>query len=628
MLGLLAAVARAENPLVLPEVTVEASPMDTYLPAQTNVGRDELIDAHKSELTDALQLTPGMNVRQGGQGEARLDMRGFDQRAVLFTLDGVPVYDPYNGVVNLDLFPLEMLGNVEIDRGPSSSIYGPNGMAGTVKMTTFTPSTPLAAAASTIWRNSDFWDARASAAAAQDRFSALLGGRFLTSPGFPLSGEFDDRPPTRRRLENGGLRLNSDQDEKSGFGDFTYKLSDEGSVHAAALGSVAEFGIPPSTTNFLPPFLRTDHEEFDHLHAGIDQILTPSVGASAAVFYSAYSIRQSQFSGPDFTTKILTTTADSDELGGIGRVTVHVADRDELTIAGQLRRSGADIVATATGPPSRPAFTTSSVAFENVLFVTERIRLLVGLSDDMQNNGGGGTDWELDPQAGVSVDLGHVGVVRAAVSRKVNFPTLRELFDPQQGNPTLKPEKALNYEIGYRVDAEHFYVATNLFRSEVDDLIQMEDSGDGGGPAANFEKAVLQGVELAAGATPLERLRIDVNYTYLDASARETINGVSKGSAEIQHKPPHRFNGVVQILLPAAFRLRLEGLYTAAQVDQFGTNITADSYALFNLQVARTLGKHLDVFAGVDNVLDVDYEDKLGSPEPGRWVFAGVRATY
>ena len=33
-------------------------------------------------------------------------------------------------------------------------------------------------------------------------------------------------------------------------------------------------------------------------------------------------------------------------------------------------------------------------------------------------------------------------------------------------------------------------------------------------------------------------------------------------------------------------------------------------------------------FHPFQNVLDVDYEEKLGSPQPGRWFFAGVRATY
>jgi outer membrane cobalamin receptor len=73
--------------------------------------------------------------------------------------------------------------------------------------------------------------------------------------------------------------------------------------------------------------------------------------------------------------------------------------------------------------------------------------------------------------------------------------------------------------------------------------------------------------------------------------------------------------------------LRLEGLYTSDQVDTFGSNVKAGAFGLFNVQLSKKFGKHLDVFAGVDNALDTDYEQKYGSPEPGRWEYVGLRAS-
>ena len=295
---MLAPRARAEEPLQLPEITVEDSRLDRYLPARTVIDRPELVvDSTAQRAQRGTDLTPGLNVREGGRGETRLDMRGFDQRAVLFTLDGVPVYEPYNGIVNLDLFPLEMLQRVEITRGAVSTLFGPNGMAGTVKLQTYIPDAPLVGSLSTLWHYSNTWDSRASVGGSQGRFSGFLGGRYLTSPGFPLSDGFDDRPATRQRFENGGTRLNSDQDEKSAFASLKVALPNDGEVHAAFLGSRAEFGIPPSTTGFAPVFLRNDHQELGHLQAGLDQRLAPSVGVDAAVFYSTYSSKESQFDG-------------------------------------------------------------------------------------------------------------------------------------------------------------------------------------------------------------------------------------------------------------------------------------------------------------------------------------------
>ncbi len=624
MLTALASTALAEPPLRLPEITVESTPLDLYLPARTEIPRRELVEeSQRSELSQVLELAPGINVREGGRGEKRVDVRGFDQRAVLLTLDGVPVYEPYNGIVNLDLFPLEMLQGVEIDRGASSALYGPNGMAGTIKMSSFAPRAPLTGAVSTLWRDSDYWDARASGGISRDRLTAVIAGRYLTSPGFPLSGSFDDRPQSRRRFEDGGLRLNSDRDEKSGFASFGYRFSDQGRLHGAVLGSSAEFGQPPSTTTFAPVFRRTDRQELGHAQIGVDERLAPNVGASAAFFYSSYSTRESQFDGPDFTNRLLGTAADSRELGGIGHLNLDLGARDSLSVGGLVRHADADISDTVSGALAAPDFTTASAAAENVFLLTERLTLVVGLSYDVQTGNGRGTDWELSPQGGLSADLGRYGVARAAISRKIRFPTLRELFDPVQGNPNLSAERTLTYEIGHRLQAERFYLDTSLFRSEVDGLIEAEGSGDEA-VAINLQDAVQQGVELAAGVAPVVFARLDVNYTYLDAEARDAQRGFS----EIQHKPAHRLNSILRLFLPEHFLLRLEGLYTSDQLDRFGSDVRVGDYALFNARLSKALGEHLDLFAGVDNLLDEDYEDKLGAPRPGRWSYAGVRARY
>jgi len=627
VLLLATAPASAGAPYDLESITVQASRLDTLLPARTEIPREEIVESHKDEFTGILELTPGMNVRQGGRGEMRADMRGFDQRATLFTLNGVPVFEPYNGIVNLDLFPVEMLQNVEVVRGPSSSLFGPNGMAGTVKMTTLRPADPIAAAVSTTWRNSDYWDVRASAAAKRGQFSGALGGRFLTTGDYPLSGAFDDRPPSRRRLEDGGTRLNSDRETKSAFGGLDYVTPGHGHLHFTGLGSVGSFGIPPSTVEFRPQFRRNDHQEFDHLQLGLDQPLSATVGVSAAVFYSRYDTRESLFTSANFDNKVLTTEGDSNEVGGIGHCAVAMGDSDTLSVGGQVRRADATISDTMNGQLNQADFTTASAAFENVYFLAERVRLVSGLSYDVQTGGGRGTDWELDPQGGVAVEFGRYGELRAGVSRKIRFPTLRELFDPAQGNPDLKPEKALVYEVGHRLQTHWFYVTASLFRSDVSDLIENGTQGTSQ-QAMNLEDATLQGVESAVGGVLGRFGRLDLNYTYLDATARKNTPLGGSSFSDIQHKPAHRFNGVLRIFFPYEFAARLEGIYTSDQVETFGTDVRADEFGVFNVQVSKAFGEHLEVFAGADNVLDADYEQKLGSPEPGRWEYVGLRARY
>jgi vitamin B12 transporter len=620
--AVLASPAAGDEPLRLQEITVEASPIDPYLPARTEVERSAIVDTHKSELSDVLELTPGINVREGGRGEVRVDMRGFDQRATLFTLNGVPVYEPYNGIINVNLFPLEMLGGVAITRGASSSLYGPNGMAGQIKLNTFGPHAPLSGSVSTIWRDADLWDVRASAGATHDHLSAFAAGRYLTSPNFTLAGGFDDRPAEQRRGEDGGKRLNSDVEQLSGFATVGYEYGVAGRAHVAVLASDASFGIPPSTTQFAPMFLRNEPQRLLHVQAGVDQRVSPTVGVAGGLFYTGYDNRELQYSGPDFQTLWLTTNTNSSELGGIGRVTIDVGDRDSLAVGGQVRGDSADVSNSVRGTISRPDFTIASIAIENVYAATDRINLVFGSSYDLLT--GDGTTGEFNPQGIISTDFGLWGATRLAVGRKIRFPTLRELFDPVQGNPDLAPESALTYEIGHYVSRTWGYGTLNLFRSDVHDLIA--SSGDMG-EFMNVQRATLQGVEVACGLMPLAQVRLELNYTYLDATGHDAVT-LGAGSSAIQHKPAHRFNGVLQVLLPWQFSFRTEGLYTSEQLDQFGSQVVVGGFGLWNVQLTRPVGEWLSLFAGTDNLLDTDYEQKLGDPQSGRRAFAGFRATY
>lgn len=617
--GAMLDVGRAEEAVRLPQVTVQAAPLDLYLPSTTGVSRAEITESRKSDVTQVLDLLPGVNVRQGGRAEPRVDIRGFDQRATLLTLDDVPVYEPWNGIINLDLFPLEMLGGLSVTRGAASALYGPSGMAGTIKLRTTLPEGTLAGAVGEMWRDSHYWDTRASAGVASQGVTGIVGGRYLTSDGFPLSSGFDDRPPNRRRGEDGGTRDNSDRDVKSVFGSGGYQIDATSVVRATVLASRSEFSVPLTTTQFRPLLRRTDPQDLVHAQTSLETRVAPQVRVSSALFYSMYRLDDEQI-----LERVVTTRADSDEVGSITRVAIDVAESNTLTLGGLVRYAWANIDDSEQGHLANPDFTTASLVAEDVHFLLPDLALVTGLSIDTQTRTGQSADWEVDPQGGLYYDLGAWGAARGALSRKTRYPTLRELYDPIQGNANLSAETAFIAEVGYQIARGPAYADVSLFRNDVNGLISSEGSGGAEAVNVNLQDAILQGVETAVGATPLPWLRLDLNYTYLDTSA-DTGRG---GSAPIQHKPPHRFNGVAQMALPLSFRLRLEGLYASSQFEQFGTGVDIGAFGLFNATLARRFGPWVDLYAGCDNLLDEDYEERLGTPQPGRWLFVGMRATF
>ena len=88
-------------------------------------------------LADALETVPGVTLTSGfGTG---VQIQGLDPDYTLILIDGQPVVGRTAGVLNLDRLSLRGLDRVEIVRGPSSSLYGSDALAGVVNLVTRAP---------------------------------------------------------------------------------------------------------------------------------------------------------------------------------------------------------------------------------------------------------------------------------------------------------------------------------------------------------------------------------------------------------------------------------------------------------------------------------------------------------
>ena len=95
-----------------------------------------------NSLDQALSTTPGLFYTNIGYGSmSALAMRGMTgDKRVLFLLDGVvPLNDSYSGGINSQLQSMEDVKQIEVVKGPFSSLYGGNAMGGVVNIITKMP---------------------------------------------------------------------------------------------------------------------------------------------------------------------------------------------------------------------------------------------------------------------------------------------------------------------------------------------------------------------------------------------------------------------------------------------------------------------------------------------------------
>lgn len=129
-----------EQVFTLGEVQVNGSPLQEVAPGSAVVDLEEMRLHDRETVGTALDLLPGVNISKvGARNEQMAYVRGFDLRQVPVFVDGIPVYVPYDGYVDLGRFNTFDLSRIEVSKGFSSLAYGPNTLGGAINLVSRRP---------------------------------------------------------------------------------------------------------------------------------------------------------------------------------------------------------------------------------------------------------------------------------------------------------------------------------------------------------------------------------------------------------------------------------------------------------------------------------------------------------
>jgi iron complex outermembrane receptor protein len=124
------------------------SPLST-----TVISKEELDKSGATSIAEALRLVPGMIVREKTPGNFDIHIRGNDNvppknlgvysedALTLVMIDNRPVYNYAFGGTFWETLPVDIndVDRIEVIRGPSSALYGPNAVAGVINIITIHP---------------------------------------------------------------------------------------------------------------------------------------------------------------------------------------------------------------------------------------------------------------------------------------------------------------------------------------------------------------------------------------------------------------------------------------------------------------------------------------------------------
>lgn len=202
-------------------------------------------------VAEALEFLPGAHVRVGGRGEAYVRLRGFRQRETAILMDGIPVYSPYDGQLDLSSIPVDTIERIEVVKGASSVMYGPNAMGGVVNIITKKSDGTQKVNLRGEYGSGESGTVGALLQGGVGKARYLVSGNYLNQEFFPLSGKYDSQPNQGR-----GERANSDRRIWNGKLSFGWDMGEQRQMSVNFSHIDQNRGLPHHESDKKAKFLR------------------------------------------------------------------------------------------------------------------------------------------------------------------------------------------------------------------------------------------------------------------------------------------------------------------------------------------------------------------------------------
>lgn len=638
----------------------------------TLVSADRIEKSGTVRLGEILSEQTGIITVADESGFEGVQIQGVASDYILILMDGVPLVGRSAGNFDLQRLAVGNIKQVEVVKGPSSSLYGSEALGGVINIITEKPGEE------SLSGNVDY---RIGRFARQDmnldlkqRQGALRYGLFanrFSSEGYDLSPETPGR--TVDPFENYTLQ-----------GQFYYDFSDRFTLFASSrfYDQVQEAGLSIGETAYEGD----SHQREWNLHARGEHAWSNALDTEYEIYFTNYRaderladpLTDSVLSDSDFDQRLLrpeirgTYTFD-----GGGKLTAGTGLQFE-----QLDRTYFD----------REVRFNSQYAYAQYDFnPLEGMNVIAGARYDNHSE----YNDQLSPKLAIRYRLSGAAALKASVGYGFKAPDFRQLyFDytnstvgytvlgynvaarklaelDQQGQISqivvpasgleapLQAESSVGYNAGITFRAERWNAELNLFRNDFSNLIDTriiarKTNGQHVFSYVNFDEIFTTGAELNATYNLTENISLNAGYQLLFAYNKAKREAVAEGAVfardasnqtmalskadyfGLPNRSRHNANLKLYWDLPdwgVDFNIRLLYRSRYAQFDTNGNGLIdtydtsfVDGYALAHAALSKKFLKNFTVQVGANNLLG--YTDPDIPTQPGRVLFTKINYQF
>lgn len=633
------------QPFSLGSVSVTVTGLLSSLSSSAqSIDQAKIRDLNALTVAQAVDYLPGVAVqRVGPRNESGISIRGFDARESPLYVDSIPIYVPYDGYVDLNRFLTSDIAEVQISKGYTSPLLGPNTLGGAVNLVTRVPERKLDGDLGIGTGSGATLNSWANIGSRWKDFYVLGTLGWLQSKDWPLSGNFQ---PTA--LQPNDTRQNSYQrDEKfSGRAGWTPRSRDQ--YVFTFINQKGDKGNPPyAGTDILvkPRFWQWPYWNKTSYYFNSYTALNSTTYIELRGFYDQYMNGLNAYDDARYSTmkKPSSFISEYDDHTQGGAVELGTSRWERQTISTSVFfKDDTHREHNLPNPFQTDRDQQTSFGFEDSIALLPKLHVRLGfnadhldglIAEDFQN----GvlllfpTDhaWTYNPEGSITYTPNQSDRVFASYAKHSRFPTIRDRYSYRFGqalpSPYLAAERADHWSVGYsHLFGRETLVQTDLFRSNIAGAIESFYLRPNLFQLQNIGQEVYQGAELVLQSRSTDRLTLDANYTFLNRAS------VNPRGLQLPGTPKHKTIGTATLRAPRSILLLMTARYESGRISQDDAGVfgPASHFATADLGAVVPVKAGLDLQAGVKNLFDRNYFYVEGYPEFGRTWYVNVRYRF
>ncbi len=583
----------------------------------------QISNSNANNVFDVLKNETGISfTRQGGPGTlSNIYLRGANASHTLVLIDGVEVNlinDP-SGVYDFSALPIDNIDRIEVLRGPQSTLYGSDALAGVINIITKqgygSPKFSLLTEGGTY-----------------NTYKALLGlNGSIQNLNYSIalsrtgSDGFSNAAEKYGNTEKDGYTFNN---LSSIFG---YNLGKNAAINIYTRFTKSKsdydqfggaFGDDPTYVFNQQEFSLRGESKFSLLDDKWNQkigltffrnVRKYSYDTSSASIYYSHSLYDGRKYKLDWQNDF---DLDKNNLLTAGFEFESEAASSEYYAFNYLLLPDYVSIFPKKEDHIWGIYLQNRFNLDKIFFTTAGIRL------DNHNQFGSQLTYRIAPAYMI---WGTNTKIKATLGTGFKSPSLFYLYDPMYGNENLSPEKSLGFDFGVE---QYFFkegisFGVTYFYNKFTDMFGFDYVTF---KTININKAVTKGAEIYLQAKPIDQLEVKVNYTYTDA--KDMSPNSSDYGKRLLRRPENKVGLYSSYSFNSKSNINTEIIWVGNREDvNFSTyqRVNLKSYVLINLAAHYDIIKFLRLTFRIENLLNSDYEEVYGYGTAGLSFYGGIK---